>query len=173
MPPFRRVYITGFMGCGKTTAGKRLAAALDFSFIDLDFEIERKEQRAIRDIFATSGEEYFRLTESEVLRNLDIRADTVVSTGGGTPCYRDNLLYMKQTGILVYLKMTPLQLRDRLGDLTGKRPLLKDLKESEMIDYISVKLRERESFYNQATVIIDGADLDIKSLSSKLKGFFN
>jgi shikimate kinase len=80
---------------------------------------------------------------------------------------------MKQTGILVYLKMTPLQLRDRLGDLKGKRPLLKDLKESEMIDYISLKLREREPFYNQATVIIDGADLDIRSLSSKLQGLFH
>jgi shikimate kinase len=172
MSPFRRVYITGFMGCGKTTAGKKLASALSYSFIDLDLEIERKEQRAIRDIFAISGEEYFRLTESEVLRNLHIGAHTVISTGGGTPCYRDNLLYMKETGILVYLKMTPHQLKDRLGDMTGKRPLLKDMKESEMVDYISVKLREREPYYNQATLVVDGISLDIKSLSEKIQNLF-
>jgi shikimate kinase len=172
MSPFRRVYITGFMGCGKTTAGKKLASALNFSFIDLDLEIERKEQRAVREIFAKSGEEYFRLSESEVLRNLDITSDTVVSTGGGTPCYRDNLLYMKQTGILVYLKMTPHQLSARLGDNTGRRPLLKDLKESELVDYISIKLREREPFYNQANLVADGISLDIKSLSDKILTFF-
>lgn len=172
MFPFRRVYITGFMGCGKTTAGKKLAEALSFSFIDLDLEIERKEQKAISEIFATSGEEYFRLAESEALRNLEIGTDTVVSTGGGTPCYRDNLLYMKQTGILIYLKMTPHQLKDRLGVMTGKRPLLKDLKESEMTGFIASKLREREPYYNQATIVVDGSDPDIRFLSNKVLSLF-
>jgi shikimate kinase len=172
MTPFRRVYITGFMGCGKTTAGKKLASSLNFSFIDLDHEIEMKEKRAISEIFSDSGEDYFRKSESEVLRNLDIHADTVVSTGGGTPCHGDNLLYMRETGIVVYLKMTPLQLAGRLGDMTNKRPLLKDLKEDEMVDFISRKLKEREPFYNQATVVVDGIDLEFRSLSDMILGLF-
>ena len=172
MAPFKRVYITGFMGCGKTTAGKKLASALNFSFIDLDHEIERKEHRPIKEIFATSGEDYFRKAESASLHDLDILSDTVISTGGGTPCYGDNLHYMKETGVLVYLKMTPHQLKNRLGDLTGKRPLLKNLKESEMESYISEKLKEREPFYEQATLIIDGINLDIRSLSERVLSFF-
>jgi len=169
MAPFRRVYITGFMGCGKTTAGKKLASELKFSFIDLDHEIEHKEKRAISEIFSVSGEAYFRKSESETLRELDIVADTVVATGGGAPCHGDNLLYMKGTGIVVYIKMTPMQLADRLGDMSNKRPLLKNLKEGEMVEYISAKLREREPFYNQATIIVDGIHLDIKSLSEMIQ----
>jgi shikimate kinase len=172
MFPCRRVYITGFMGCGKTTAGKKLAAALNFSFIDLDHEIEKKEQRFVREIFSDSAEEYFRRAESEALHGLDISNDTIISTGGGTPCFGDNLLYMKETGILVYIKMTPQQLMSRLGDVTGERPLLKNLKDSELADYITVKLKEREPFYNQANIVIDGMSLDIKSLSEKIIALF-
>jgi shikimate kinase len=172
MSPFRIVYITGFMGCGKTTAGKKLASALNFSFIDLDHEIEKKEHRPVSDIFAHSGEDYFRKAESETLRDLDIRADTVISTGGGTPCHGDNLLFMKKTGVLVYLKMTPRQLTSRLGDTAGKRPLLKDLKESELVDFITEKLKVREPFYEQATLIVDGVSLDIRLLSEKILNLF-
>jgi shikimate kinase len=168
MTPFRRVYITGFMGCGKTTAGKKIASALDFSFIDLDQEIERRELKPVREIFAGSGEEYFRKAESETLRDLSIKADTVISTGGGTPCFGDNLLFMKETGILIYLKMTPLQLKSRLGESADKRPLLKDLKENELFDYITAKLKEREPFYEQATLIVDGMNMDIKSLKNRI-----
>jgi shikimate kinase len=172
MAPFRRVYITGFMGCGKTTAGKKLASAINFSFIDLDHEIERKEQRPIREIFSLSGEDYFRKVESETLHDLDIITDTIISTGGGTPCYGDNLLFMKETGVVVYLKMTPQQLKNRLGNMAGKRPLLKDLKEIELIDYITEKLKEREPFYEQATLVVDGMNPDIKLLSDRILNLF-
>jgi|WetSurMetagenome_2_1015567.scaffolds.fasta_scaffold114231_2 shikimate kinase len=172
MAPFRIVYITGFMGCGKTTAGKILASELKFSFVDLDQEIERKEQRTVAEIFEYSGEDYFRNAEASALRHLKITSDTVISTGGGTPCYCDNLSFMKETGVLIYLKMTPQQLKSRLGDMAGKRPLLKDLKESEMVTYISNKLKEREPFYNQATMVVDGMNLNIKSLRDSVLSVF-
>jgi shikimate kinase len=169
MSRFRKIYITGFMGCGKTTAGRKLAAELNFSFIDLDHEIERREKRSIEEIFSHSGEEYFRKAESAALHEMDIMTDTVISTGGGTPCFGDNLSFMKETGVLIYLKMTPLQLKSRLDDQKENRPLLKGLKESEMINYITRKLRERGTFYEQATIVVDGMDLDIKSLSYKIR----
>jgi shikimate kinase len=165
---YRRVYITGFMGCGKTTAGKKLAAEMQFSFIDLDHEIERREQRRIEEIFTLSGEEYFRKAESAALHELDIMADTVISTGGGTPCFGDNLTFMKETGVLIYLKMTPLQLKNRLEDQKESRPLLKGLKDSEMINYIARKLKERGTFYEQASIVVDGMTLDIKALSKEV-----
>lgn len=172
MSTIRRVYITGFMGCGKTTAGKKLASVLNFSFIDLDQQIEDLEQRPIEEIFKSSGEDYFRKVESDTLQSLDIKADTVISTGGGTPCYRNNLIFMKETGVLVYLKMTPLQLKGRLGEMTGRRPLLKDLKNSELEEYIARKLKERERFYNQATLIVDGMNPDIRKVSEEILNLF-
>jgi shikimate kinase len=173
MSPFRRVYITGFMGCGKTTAGKKLASVLNFSFTDLDNEIEKKEQRTISEIFAVYGEAYFRNAEAEALRDLEVKNDTVISVGGGTPCFGDNLLYMKETGVLVYIKMTPAQLVSRLDDPKGKRPLLKGLKESELVKYVTEKLKDREPFYNQAAIVVDGMSLDIKSLGDRILTFFS
>jgi shikimate kinase len=172
MTAFRKVYMTGFMGCGKTTAGRELASVLNFSFMDLDEQIEYREQRSVSEIFEKYGEAYFRKVESETLNTLNIKSDTVISTGGGTPCFGNNLLYMKDTGVLVYLKMTPLQLSHRLGPRSVKRPLLKDLAKSELEEYIAEKLKEREPFYNQATLIIDGQNPDIKMLGEAVLNLF-
>jgi shikimate kinase len=172
MAAFRKVYITGFMGCGKTTAGMKLASVLNFSFMDLDEQIVRREQRPISEIFEESGEPYFRKVESETLNTLNIRSHTVISTGGGTPCYGNNLQFMKETGVLVYLKMTPLQLSHRLGRKSGNRPLLKGLAKNELEDYIAEKLKEREPFYNQATLVVDGQNPDIKMLGEAILNLF-
>jgi shikimate kinase len=172
MTAFRRVYITGFMGCGKTTAGRELASVLNFSFMDLDDQIERREQKPVSEIFEKLGEDYFRKVESETLNTLNISAHTVISTGGGTPCFGNNLTYMKETGVLVYLKMTPLQLSRRLGGMTGKRPLLKGLAKDELEKYIAGKLKEREPFYNQSALVIDGLNPDIRLLGEAIMNLF-
>ncbi len=154
------VYIIGFMGCGKSTAGKKLAALLNWSFIDLDRKIEEYSGRTIADIFAQNGEENFRVLESEILKGLNVTSNTVVSTGGGTPCYGDNMEYMKKTGLTVYLKMTPAQLRSRLSESKAVRPLIKNLSSEALLGYIEEKLFSRENYYEDSSVSIPGIDLD-------------
>lgn len=168
MPKHKRIYIIGFMGSGKTTAGRKLAAALKCSFIDLDTEIEKLQGESISEIFSRAGEEIFRRIESETLRSLDTGNDAVISVGGGTPCFYGNMEFMKKAGLVIYLKMTPGQLKSRLGREPGERPLLKELPGEEIRSFITRKLSQREPFYNQASIIIDGIDLDIKSLVEEI-----
>ena len=111
MTKHKRIYIIGFMGSGKTTAGKKLAAALKWSFIDLDLEIEKSQGKSISEIFSGPGEQLFRQIESETLHSLHIESDTVISIGGGTPCFCGNMDFMKKNGLVIYLRMTPVQLR--------------------------------------------------------------
>jgi shikimate kinase len=162
------VYIIGFMGSGKTTVGKKLSGYLGWAYIDLDSLISSQEGKAISDIFSESGEKYFREIESQLLRNMPIEDDTVISVGGGAPCYNKNIEYMKARGLVVYLKKTPLQLLSRLSDDSGKRPLLKGLSENELLAYIREKLSEREIHYNLADIFITGMDIDIENLAGKI-----
>jgi len=158
------VYIIGFMGSGKSTAGKKLAAALGWKFIDLDKEIEDTYGKNIPDIFASEGEAKFRQLEAEALNRLKAGMNTIISTGGGTPCHGSNLELMKATGITVYLKMTPNQLTNRLLGSTEDRPLLKDIPDEKLPVFIAAKLAEREKWYDQAQIIVEGLNLDINSL---------
>jgi shikimate kinase len=169
MTAIRRVYVIGFMGSGKSTASKKLAAALGWQFVDLDREIELKAGKSIREIFTSSGEEYFRALEEKTLLNLKTGSDSIISTGGGTPCYGENMDFMIKTGLVVYLSMTPSQLKSRLEGNAASRPLIKDLQETELLHYISDKLAEREKYYTRATIIVDGFDVDIKALSDLIK----
>jgi shikimate kinase len=167
----RRVYIIGFMGSGKSTAGKKLASSLGWHYKDLDQEIELLAGIPIRDIFATSGEHYFRELEAGTLTSLKTTADTVISAGGGTPCYGRNMDFMLETGTVVYLKMSPSQLISRLERGKAKRPLIKDLSSEELLKYITEKLSEREIYYLKAHIVIDSFNLDIESLCQKINAF--
>lgn len=168
MPGYNIVYIIGFMGSGKTTAGRKLANFLEWNFIDLDEEIIRQEGKTISAVFADSGEEYFRKIESATLRDLNLTKDTIVSVGGGAPCFPGNIGYMKETGLVVYLKKTPEQLISRLSRDRGKRPLLREIPEGGLLDFIREKLNGREEFYNKADLLITGMDTDIPGLAAKV-----
>lgn len=174
MPGGRRIYIIGFMGSGKTTAGKKLASTLRWSFFDLDTIIENNEKRFIKDIFTHSGEEYFRKIESETLKNPGLLPgnDYVISVGGGTPCFFDNMDYMLSDGLVVYLRMTPGQLRARLESEAGNRPLLKGYSEKDLMRFIKTKLSEREPFYSRASIITDGFSFNALQLAEKIRGHF-
>ena len=163
------VYIIGFMGSGKSTAGKKLAAALGWTFIDLDRQIETAAGKSIPEIFSQDGEEKFRSLETEVLRSLKSHVKTIVSTGGGTPCHADNMTFMIDTGVTVYLKMSTSQLVSRLLGSTGERPVLKNVPDDKLYDFIDEKLAVREKFYNKANIIIEGINLDINNLQSIIK----
>lgn len=169
----RRVYIIGFMGSGKTTAGKNLAAALGWLFIDLDKKIEEKAGKSIPEIFSQDGEDHFRMIESDTLKSLENGSDAVIATGGGTPCYADNTDYMLKTGLTIYLKLTPLQLYSRLSESKGERPLIKNLGKSELLAFIEEKLSIRECWYSKAEMKIEGIDIDIMNLSSLIKTAFS
>lgn len=154
------------MGSGKSTAGRKLAALMGWSFIDLDRKIEEVALKTIPRIFAEDGENYFRKIESEVLRSIDPETNTVVSTGGGTPCHGDNMNYMLSTGVTIYLKMTPEQLVNRLLRSSDERPLLKNVPDDKLQGFIEEKLAYREQWYNKAEIIADGLRLNLELLRS-------
>ena len=152
------------MGSGKSTVGKKLASRLNWSFIDLDDKIELKTGIKIAEIFAGKGESFFRAMESDVLRSLATEADTVISTGGGTPCFGENMDYMLESGLTIYLKMTPAQLKTRLLKSSHERPLIKNIRIEDLQGFIEKKLGEREKWYSRAEIAFDRFNSDISDL---------
>jgi shikimate kinase len=164
-----KIFLLGFMGSGKSTAGKKLASHLKWSFIDLDEKIEKMAGMKIPDIFSRKGESFFRKLESEALKGMSSETNTVISTGGGTPCFGDNMDFMLSTGLTIYLKMTPARLKKRLAKSTEERPLLKDIDNTELQEYITGKLTEREKWYSRAEIIVDGFNIGLLDLYSLVK----
>lgn len=164
-----KIFLIGFMGSGKTTAGRKLASRLGWSFIDLDERIERDNGMSVAGLFAERGEEWFRTAESEALRRLGNSRNTVISTGGGTPCFFGNMEFMLKNGLTVYLKMTPEKLSGRLSRSTAGRPLLKDLGKKELPAYIREKLAERELWYSKAEIIAEIEGGNISALLPLIK----
>lgn len=167
------VYIIGFMGSGKTTAGKRLASLLGWSFIDLDKKIEEHTGKKIPEIFSQNGENYFRGIEAQLLRKLKSSSSTVISTGGGTPCYGDNMDFLTENGLTVYLKLTPAELKSRLSESKSERPLIKNLDQENLKTFIEEKLADREKWYSRSDIIVEGINLDINLLLSLVKSRLN
>lgn len=159
------IYLVGFMGSGKSTAGKKLAAALRYRFVDLDNMIEEETGLSIAAIFREKGEESFRISEMEILRMAGRLKDTVISCGGGTPCFHDNMEFMNSTGLTIYLEMTPVQLKSRLSSATSKRPLVESLEGDELMKYITDTLADREHYYLRSKIVIDGFSLDTAGLT--------
>jgi len=163
------VYIIGFMGSGKSTAGKKIASALGWTFIDLDRKIEERAGKTIPKIFEQEGESHFRSIETDVLKSTGVLSATVISTGGGTPCHGNNMDFMLETGLTIYLRMTPVQLTRRLLNSSGERPLLKNVPDEKLVSFIEEKLAFREKWYNRANLLIDGTDIDISMLSARIR----
>lgn len=156
------------MGCGKSTKAKQLANRLNCPVIDLDAEIVEKEGKTIAEYFAENGEDAFRKLESNTLKTFDYPEVCVVATGGGLPCFFDNMDWMNANGQTVYLQMTPPQLVSRLHN-REKRPLLKGMDDEQLLAFIELKLAERNPFYNKAKVVINAFDLDAEILENRLK----
>ncbi len=150
----RPIFLVGFMGSGKTTVGKHLAQKLGLTFCDLDQFIEEKQEKSIPEIFAEAGEDAFRIAERNALKEVAIRTDCVISTGGGTPCFFDNMALMNASGTTIYLNTSIKELVHRLHYKGNKRPLLQGKDENQLHDYIAQALLKREAFYNQAQIKI-------------------
>ncbi|HOG57784.1 MAG TPA: shikimate kinase [Bacteroidales bacterium] len=164
-----KIFLIGFMGSGKTTTGKKLASRLSWKFIDLDEFIEEDKGMPVAEIFETQGEDWFRTVEAEALRTVAKADNTVISTGGGTPCFYENMEFMLQNGLTVYLRMTPESLARRLARSSAGRPLLKDIDKEELETYIRTKLAEREPWYSMAEIKTDIAERNFFHLLSLIK----
>ena len=164
------IFFTGFMGCGKTTWSRKLAAHLGYDFIDLDHLLEEQAGMTIAEYFASYGEEAFRILESEVLKQTAYSNNTVISTGGGLPCFFDNMNWMNAHGKTVYIKLSPKTLVDRLEKGKAKRPLLRDKHGDELLAFITEKLAEREDYYLQSDYIADGISLSVEHLEALING---
>jgi shikimate kinase len=163
-----KIFLIGFMGCGKTTSGKKLAAALDYPFYDLDHQIVAATGQSIPAYFEQHGEDAFRVLERSTLQQFDYPDDCVISTGGGTPCFFDNMSWMNQHGLTIYINMPAAALAKRLEQGKHKRPLLKDLDEAGLVDFITDKLQGRLGIYQQAKLIVDGINLNTELLKSAI-----
>lgn len=160
-----RITLIGFMGSGKTTAGESLAAKLGYTFVDLDQAVEAVERKTITTIFEESGEEHFRKTEHEMLKALLEKDNCVIATGGGTPCFNDNMLLINQKSISVYLKLSADSLFDRLVNEREHRPLIKTLNEKELKQFILDKLLLREPYYLKAHYKVKSKEIQIGALA--------
>ena len=144
------IFLIGFMGSGKTTIGPGLAEKLGYTFVDQDELIEKHYNMTVSEVFAKHGEPKFRETEQQVLSDIVASDNLVISTGGGAPCFFNNMEFMNSHGLTVYLEAEPVTLMQRLRASTDSRPLLKGKTEEELLHFIAGKLEERNKFYHMA-----------------------
>jgi shikimate kinase len=163
------VFLIGFMGSGKTTWGRKLASRMGFEFMDLDHSLEAQAGMSIAEYFSEFGEDAFRKLESEVLKQTQYPESAIISTGGGLPCFFDNMQWMNAHGKTIYLKLSPKTLADRLENEKLERPLLRDKHGVDLVNFITEKLAEREVYYSQAKIITDGLSLTGEKLERILK----
>lgn len=150
-----RIILIGYMGAGKTTVGKELAKALGISFYDLDWYIETRRRKTVKQIFDERGEEGFRQIEHNMLHEVAEFENVIISCGGGTPCFFDNMDYLNQQAETVYLKASPEVLYGHLKMGKGVRPLLLNKTPEEVQTFIREQLAYREQFYKKAKHTID------------------
>ncbi len=155
-----RIFLIGYMGAGKTTVGKALSKELGITFYDLDWYIESRRRKTVPQIFAEQGEEGFRNIERNMLHEVAEFENVVISCGGGTPCFFDNMDYMNQQGQVVFLRCEPEVLRKHLMMGKTERPLLKGKSPEELIAFIKEQLEKRETYYNKAQYTVDVSLMD-------------
>lgn len=143
------------MGAGKTTIGKQLSNKLRYNFIDLDQFIEESNQISISSIFSNKGEAYFRDIESLHLKKVLELDNTVISLGGGTPCFNNNMRLIKNHSKSIFIDLPTKMLVSRLKNGRLKRPLIQDKSDDELFDFINTLRSKRLSYYNQANLIIN------------------
>jgi shikimate kinase len=157
--------LIGFMGSGKTHWGKKLSESLQIPFRDLDTVITERENKSVSAIFEREGEEHFRYLEKQVLEDLALHPDDLIlSCGGGTPCFFNNIDFMKKHGKVIWLNTSIDVLKNRLAKEKVTRPLIKDIDDDDLIRYITRKLSERKMYYEQAHVMVNEENLTLPGL---------
>jgi len=160
-----RYFLIGYKSSGKTTLGKQLAAKLNMKFIDLDIYIEEKEKRSIPELYSELGDENFRVLEWKMLKEIVKEDDVIVSTGGGTPCYCDNMNIMQTSGEIIYIRVDDDILVNRLKIAVSKnRPIVKNKSEKELKEYVTDLRNKCEHHYLQAHHIIEGRNINVNDI---------
>lgn len=148
------IYLIGLPGSGKSTIGRILSHKLDYSYYDMDDAICEQEKMTIEELFSAKGENYFRELEHYVLKDTFKMKNTVVSTGGGAPCFFDNMKQMKDHGLTIYINPSVEELTNRLlSQGRENRPLLKGKTNKQVKDFMETKLKERSPYYDQAKIV--------------------
>ena len=155
-----RIFLIGYMGAGKTTLGKAFARAMGLTFVDLDWYIEERFHKTIRQIFTERGEDGFRELEKRMLHEAGDFEDVVISVGGGTPCFFDNMDYMNEVGETVFLDVDVKVLFRRLKIAKQQRPLLADKTDEELMSFIVEALQKRLPYYTKAKHVFNGEKLE-------------
>lgn len=166
------IFLIGYMGSGKTLVGRSLSESINYNFYDLDKYIEQNEKKSISEIFMHKNEVYFREIESKYLNQLiSINEKKIISTGGGTPCYSNNIDLINKNSVSIYLKASVDTLVNRLKDAQINRPLISHLKDTtELKDFISKHLFERNYFYEKAKIKIITDDLKLREIINLIVG---
>jgi shikimate kinase len=163
-----KIFLIGFMGCGKSFIGKRLAERLNMPFIDMDEYLQNAENQTIANIFTQYGEAYFRRLEKEKLREMLPVQNAVIATGGGAPCFHDNMAWMNQNGITIYLQASTDLLFGRLKSESEKRPVLGGRSDEALKQFISSKIEERNVYYSQCRWTILQGEGDAENILKQI-----
>lgn len=156
------IFLIGYMGCGKSTMGRNLSAAMNRDLIDLDHYIEARYHLTVKEIFAEKGEEAFRKIEQNILHEVGEFENIIIACGGGTPCYFDNMDFMNEHGTTVFLNASMEALMRRLSTpkAKSKRPIIANKTNDELEQFIAEALKQRAPFYNKAKLIFDSSYLE-------------
>lgn len=163
-----RIYLIGYMGSGKSHLGWNFSNHLGVQFVDMDNYIEERNCKTIPQIFAEDGEAEFRKKERKALEELSEFTDIVIATGGGAPCFFDNIDLMNESGKTIYLNIDPKILADRLMKSKTERPLIKGKSREELVAFIDETLKKRNEFYKQAKFYITEPDIDLDKLKEMI-----
>lgn len=166
------LFIIGYMASGKTTFGRALARQTGMQHIDLDFYIEQRFHRTVREIFAQKGEAEFRRIEGAMLREVGEMTDVIISCGGGTPCFGDNMDYMNERGLTVCLQANDEVIADRVIEAGNKRPLMAGKSREEVLETIKEHMIARKPYYDRAQLTISGDRLENKRQIAETVGDF-
>jgi shikimate kinase len=160
----KNIYLIGYMGSGKSTLGHEFARRIRCRFIDTDQQLERDHQLSIPEIFKQFGEEQFRKWETDLLILISKEENLVVATGGGLPCFQNNMELLNNSGITIYLKLSNEAIFDRLSRRRETRPLISNYNDEELKQYIQTSLNNREPFYLQAHHIVNAGLISVHDL---------
>jgi shikimate kinase len=169
----KRIFLIGYMGAGKTTVGKALAKRMNLSFVDLDTHLEARYHKTIARLFEEKTENGFREIERRMLHEVALFEDVLISTGGGAPCFFDNMAFMNAVGQTVYLKVSPGELAKRLALPKHTRPVLNGRCGEELYNFVSQSLEQRSVYYMQASIVFDAevmcTENDVQNVADALE----
>ncbi|MBU1371072.1 MAG: AAA family ATPase [Bacteroidetes bacterium] len=166
-----RIYLVGYMGAGKSTCARRLASKLGWESVDTDQLFETKYKIAIHDFFKKYDESLFRRLERDLLIETGNLKQTIIATGGGTPCFYNNISWMNENGLTAYLKMSPAAIANRLIHAKKKRPLILEKNSDDIYQFVKDHMRQRAIFYSQANLVIEAESLDLQDFIKQINAY--